>query len=241
MVLWAGDGWVQDVSLLRRWSAGPFAGEDLRLAQPLLPHLQRASSISRRLRGVDALASFDTLSQPAFLLDGRGRVARRNAASDTVLSKPSGLVIRNAYLEAATVEDTVRLQSAIARAGCIGRSLTQSSTLTLARDTRAALTVSVIPVRDWAERDLPAPRSVLVLAQGAGVSSPVGGRDLAGPFGLTQADAALAADLLAGQALTDIAATRGRSINTLRTQLAKIMVKTNTRRQGELIALLSRR
>ena len=240
MVLWAGDGWLQDVSLLRRWAAGPFAGEELRVARMVLPHLQRAASASRRLRGVDAMASFDTLGRPAFLLDARGRVARQNAACEAVLGKPSGLAIRGGYLEAGTAGDTVRLQSAVARAGCIDRSLPQSAEVTLARASPAAWTVSVIPVRDRAERDVPGPRSVLVLAPGQVAKSPVGERSLVEAYGLTRAEASLAVGLMAGEALTSIAAARGRSINTLRTHLARIMVKTNTRRQGELVSLLAR-
>ena len=240
LMLWTGDGWLQDISLLRRWSAGPFAGAELDLARMMLPHIQRAASTSRRLQGIDALATFDTLGRPAFLLDARGRVMRQNGACEALLRKPGGLAIRGGYLEAGTVEDTVRLQSAMARAGCIGRVLPQASDLTLSGISPAAPAISVVPVRDRADRDLPAPRSVLVLAPWTDARAPVGERDLAESYGLTQAEAALAAGLLSGQALPAIAATRGRSINTLRAQLASIMVKTNTRRQGELILLLSR-
>ena len=240
LILWAGDGWLQDVSLLRRWSAGPYAGEELELARTLLPHLQRASTLSRRLRGADALASFDTLGRPAFLLDVRGRVVRQNAACGAVLGRPFGLVVRGGYLEAGTVGDTVRLQSAVARAGCIGRTLPEASDVTLGRASPEASTVSVLPVRDRADRDLPAPRFVLVLAPGVPARGTVGERELTGVYGFTPAEAALAAGLMAGEALTSIAITRGRSINTVRAQLARIMTKTNTRRQGELISLLSR-
>jgi DNA-binding CsgD family transcriptional regulator len=59
-------------------------------------------------------------------------------------------------------------------------------------------------------------------------------------FGLTQAEAALAAGLLAGLELRDIAEQSGRSINTVRSQLATLMAKTETGRQAELVRLLSR-
>ena len=32
LVLWSGEGWLQDISLLRPWAAGPYEGPELRLA-----------------------------------------------------------------------------------------------------------------------------------------------------------------------------------------------------------------
>ena len=66
----------------------------------------------------------------------------------------------------------------------------------------------------------------------------VPGRYLSELFGLTQAEAALAEALLAGQELRDIAEQQGRSINTMRTHLARLMAKTEVNRQSELLRLL---
>lgn len=57
-------------------------------------------------------------------------------------------------------------------------------------------------------------------------------------FGLTEAEARLAARLSAGQALEQIAAELALSKETVRVQLKAIFAKTNTHRQGELISLL---
>ncbi len=239
LVLWSGDGWLQDISLLRPWRAGPFDGFELDLARRLLPHLQRASATSRGLRGLDAMAAFDTLERPAFLLDARGKVLRHNASCESLLAEAGGLAIRDKVLEAANVEDNGQLAAAIARAGCIGRTLPQATMLSVGgQDAAAKLALTVVPVRDRADRTIPAPRSVLVLASPP-ARRPVSTQDLIAGFGLTQAEAALATGLLSGHALSDVAAAKGRSINTLRAQLARIMVKTNTRRQSELVLLLS--
>ena len=101
------------------------------------------------------------------------------------------------------------------------------------------LSLTLLPMRDRGEYALPGPRSVLVVA---GRLSTVRGwteQEMKLRFGLTQAEATLASDLLTGQALGDIAARKARSINTIRAQLARILFKTNTRRQSELILLLS--
>jgi DNA-binding CsgD family transcriptional regulator len=59
-------------------------------------------------------------------------------------------------------------------------------------------------------------------------------------FGLTHAEALLAAQLCTGAALRDIAAKRGIGVGTLRGQLKSIFAKTGTSRQPALVAMLSR-
>ena len=57
---------------------------------------------------------------------------------------------------------------------------------------------------------------------------------------LTPAEARLASLLAVGLDLTAIAAAQGVSINTVKTQLRSVYAKTDTRRQPELIRLISR-
>jgi DNA-binding CsgD family transcriptional regulator len=59
-------------------------------------------------------------------------------------------------------------------------------------------------------------------------------------FGLTLAEAKLAIEVARGKSLEDIAAETRISVSTARKQLASIFSKTNTHRQGELVALLAR-
>lgn len=59
-------------------------------------------------------------------------------------------------------------------------------------------------------------------------------------FGLTASEAAVAAAVGAGQSLEDIAAARGVSVQTVRTQLKQIFAKTGTNRQSALAALIER-
>jgi DNA-binding CsgD family transcriptional regulator len=59
-------------------------------------------------------------------------------------------------------------------------------------------------------------------------------------FDLTDAEAGVAAELVGGQSLSDIAVTSGRSRETVKYHLNNIFRKTGTSRQGELVSLLSR-
>jgi DNA-binding CsgD family transcriptional regulator len=59
-------------------------------------------------------------------------------------------------------------------------------------------------------------------------------------FGLTAAETQLAVELSRGRNLLDIARSRRLSRTTIRSHLAALFVKTQTRRQAELVALLGR-
>lgn len=59
-------------------------------------------------------------------------------------------------------------------------------------------------------------------------------------FGLTAAETQLAVELARGRNLLDIARSRRLRRTTIRTQLAALFVKTQTRRQADLVALLGR-
>lgn len=59
-------------------------------------------------------------------------------------------------------------------------------------------------------------------------------------FGLTAAETQLAVELARGRNLLDIACSRRLSRTTIRSQLAALFAKTQTRRQADLVALLGR-
>jgi DNA-binding CsgD family transcriptional regulator len=59
-------------------------------------------------------------------------------------------------------------------------------------------------------------------------------------FGLTAAETQLAIELVRGHNLLDIARSRRLSRTTIRSQLGALFVKTQTRRQADLVALLGR-
>lgn len=62
---------------------------------------------------------------------------------------------------------------------------------------------------------------------------------LQGLFDLTAAEARIARHLLEGSTASDIAANDEVSINTVRSQIRSILVKTGVSRQTDLIGLLS--
>ena len=234
LAIWAGEGWIQDISLLRPWSAGPFDQAEIGLGMMLLPHLQRAARASRQMAGMKAACSMDGMTRPAFLVDGNGHVMRLNAAADELLARSTELAVQDGVLTARGMVDDVRLGAAIASAAALNGTAPEGSTLAVS----ASLHLTMLPVRGGTEWELPGPRAVLVFATIRAGMDRLSSEDLVARFNLTRAESEFALDLMSGTALSDIAEKYARSIHTVRSHLARVMAKTQTRRQMELVHLL---
>ena len=234
LALWAGNGWILDISLLRSEIVGPFRSGEVALGRFVLPHLQRAAAVTQKLQDSLGFASFDASGRPALLLDGTGKILQMNGAADGLLSRPSPLRIAAGHLGAGADGDALGI--AVAAASRLGQPESSELTVAVSPGT-GSLHLTVLPVREAAGWGLPGPRGVLVVVTGKGPDAN-GPDTLRLRFGLTGAEAELAASLAAGWSLSQIAASSGRSINTVRTHLARIMAKTRTQRQSQLVTLL---
>lgn len=242
--LWAGNGWVQFVSLLRPWSAGPFEGAELDCARALLPHLQRAAAIARRLQETASLVStavdaLDTVRHAIFILDGQGQLLRTNGLADSLLDDGDALLASAQGLTTAEPALADALGRLIARAlGQVSRPATSNELRIPRRPGQLPLAVMAVPVpveNSWLTLHAPA---VLVMACVPSPRSLPSAAHLASRFGLTRAEADLAASLAAGHSLADIARSSGRGLTTVRSHLARLMDKTGARRQAALVQLL---
>ncbi|WP_270939450.1 helix-turn-helix transcriptional regulator, partial [Falsiroseomonas oryzae] len=98
-----------------------------------------------------------------------------------------------------------------------------------------------VPVLRTEATDLPAGFRGAMLLVTDGARRPAPNAALLGRmFGLTPAEARLAAALAAGRSAADHAKARGVSVETVRSQLAAIRRKTGCRRQADLAVLLTR-
>lgn len=247
--IWAGEGWIEDVSLLRPWSKGPFTANERQTAQALMPHLQRSTAVARRLREADSmmdagLSALEGVRTAMLLVSEQGRVVHCNRAGLQVLAAADGLASTPFGLQAATPGASAKLALAIGAAAGQAGDEARSGALRLPRPSGGpAYSVVTLPLRQAVEA--PDVRQLRTAAALVCVIDPAAGAmvrqsELMAMFAFTQAEASLAADLLDGLELREIAERRGRSINTLRTQLARLMAKTDTRRQAELVGLLAR-
>ena len=244
LAIWAGNGIIQDISLLRPFSAGPFEAGELAVARALLPHLQRAAAIARRLAEADSAAAagtaaLDTLRHPVLLLDGDGRPVQWNAAAARLLAAKDGITLAPNGLHAATHAATEALNAVIARAGRKTRHAPRAGMTRLPRPSRQdALTLTALPLAPAASWSQLHPPAVLAIINDPEDGARPRAERAAEMFNLTRAETLLSAELLAGRSVVEIATRSARSVHTVRTHLARLMAKTGTRRQAELLQLL---
>lgn len=221
-------------------------GADVHAAIAMLaPHLAAAFRARSLLAppetpvtaAVPGLGDIEALPMPLALADGTPRLVHANAALRALVARGDGLALGHTRLVAVHA----RADAALARA---------------AREVPRAALAGQAPIRS-----VSVPRSggaVPYLVQaialgragtgGAGtlfvVTDPEGGRPspdtLRDLLGLTQAEAALAAELAAGATLQAAARARGISRETARTQLKSVLAKTGCARQADLARLLAR-
>jgi DNA-binding CsgD family transcriptional regulator len=235
----------QSISLARPWSSGSFTTDELRFARSLMPHLQRAASVQVRLGAASTavqvtLDTLETVQAQILLLDRRGRVVHASTQAEHLLREADGLSADTGGLRAATAGLSARLAALIARAAGTGNKLGASGALCLRRPSgKPDLTVVAVPLRRAQCHGGQQPAVMLQITDPLQEATPDRAL-LVEAFGLTQAEAALAVDLLSGRSVGEVATCSGRSVATVRTHLASILAKTETARQSDLVRLLMR-
>lgn len=199
-------------------------------------HFNRAFAILERLgrqgsesRSVDALVESE--SRPAMLLDAAGRVVAVNARAFSMFGIGAGASVGALSLEATGLSN---IRQALGR---------------LADEPPGRL---LTVTRIMSPRDNSTPIVALTRAEIAGSSRPVGllsvadiawseriGDMLMQVFGLTPAECEVARGIIGGQSLELLAAARGRSHQTVRTQVKSILRKLELRTQAELIRMVA--
>ena len=221
--------------------------DQIHIFEAVLQHLTRAVRISRRLwelelKHVAATERLETLQQGALLADASGRVVRANTAAKAMLDDGSGIFLDNGRLAAAGSEILQKLIASCTRTSPVLGG--PGGEFKIPRELpRSPLHVTVTPLRSKARlSDVP----------WIGVGTPVAIVTVRDPdidrrrqevnlrrrFGLTAAEARLAAEILKGDGRAAAARRGGISATTAKTHLSSIFEKTGTHRQAELIRLL---
>jgi DNA-binding CsgD family transcriptional regulator len=244
LTIWRSAYGQQTINFLRPWSRGSFDAAELRWMHVLVPHLCRAAEVAWRLRGaaLKAGSTFDALHQvphAMLLLDRAGHVVFANAAADALLRAADGLAVSRGKLTTLDRTASRRLEALLVQTA---RADGGAGTLRVLRPSgQTALALLAMPLRRLTLDALLMPEQPAVLLC---VTDPASRHHppaalLASLFGLTTAESELAARLLAGFDLRAIAEDTERSINTIRNLLARVMAKTETNRQSELMRVLS--
>jgi DNA-binding CsgD family transcriptional regulator len=227
-------------------AGGHYSNADRRKAALLVPHIQRAFRVSRRLTGVSlahdaAFGALDRIDTGVILLDRSRRIIYANGLAEIFLRDFPEIGVSNGRL---TLRDPV-MDGQLAALVCgatetaDGQHRCPPTALAVPRDKDPPFTLALAPFRPRWSRLNGQPALALVFMRDPSriYIDPDQLRDL---FGLTRAEAGIAIDLVRGMSLAEIAAAHGVGGETVRSHVKKILAKTGTRRQAEAVALIAR-
>jgi DNA-binding CsgD family transcriptional regulator/PAS domain-containing protein len=230
--------------------SSPFQREAAERLQRLLPHLRRAVQLRAQLAdavlGEQALRrAVDHAPQAMALLAPDGRVVVLNAAAQRIVEARDGLALgRSGGLQAQLAADQARLQATIRGAAATTAGNADGSSgghIGISRPSgRRSYVLTVSPLglqRPVARSSDPA---VAVILSDPDEEMRIDERPLMSVFGLTAAEARVAALLTAGRSLAEIAAELQIGFETVRTHLARARAKTGTASQVDLVRLILR-
>jgi DNA-binding CsgD family transcriptional regulator len=228
----------------RSWAG--FAHEDVERCRLLLPHLQRALRMHRRMAELEverdaAFRALDQLPWGVLLVDEHRNRLGANRHAEEILVAGDGLTTRGNTLRADLADETARLDRLLSRAldrrGQQGASTV--GTLSITRPSGAhPLSVVVVPlhikIETWSERGSIA----AIFMTDPEIPLDSNEQHLREMYALTPGEARLASCLLQGKSVEQAAAAMGITLNTARAYLKRIYHKTGVRRQPELMRLL---
>lgn len=204
------------------------------LLQPLVRATRQHVAFRRMGRALAAAhQALRTLSVGVVLTDAAGHVLETNELASDILQRGDGLQIRDGRLAATRTFDSAKLAANIA-----GRAAMGDGHLLIGRKGGARPHAVTIAPLDGGGDDAHTQRIVMVLIVNPDWQAP-SERSVSAFFGLSPAESRLAAALMQGRKLGDIARDSGVEVTTLRTQLSSILRKVGVERQVDLVRVLS--
>jgi DNA-binding CsgD family transcriptional regulator len=219
-------------------------GEQREIFAALAPHVRTAvrTQLALEGHGVAVLTgAMETLAIPVFVCDRTGRVGSMTQAAEVLITTGRGLQLKAGRLQTCWPEETKAFDAAI-EAAVIWRAqpgpAAMRTVVVRGRDlSTAPLVLDVFPLPTQPYQLSFAPR-VLVVARGPRGEKARRTAVLQAAYALTSAEVQITEYLVKGQSAEVIAAERGVSVETVRTQIKAIMAKLGVSRQVELIVRL---
>lgn len=215
---------------------GPFTTEQLAFLDSVRPHLMRASLVTARLgmeRVRTAVETLTAVGLPAAAVSQEGRVLEANAA----FSAASGVWTTGAGERLVLLDQTADAMLRDGLAALKYAPLNRSIPIRPQHGAPLHAVVQVVPLRRLALDVFGNTAAILVLSQPRGDAKD--GSLLLSLFDLTPAELDVAQGVATGLTVSQIAASKGRSVATIRNQLHSVMGKTGSSRQADLIILLN--
>ncbi len=228
------------LSLQRGPGQGHFSIEEKRQLAALSNSMSSAAAVSSALGFATAKAALDAFElsgSAALIVDKQGEVIRTNPRAERLLRGDVRIVARR--LAARDVNATAVLDSALSRLVRNPETPALLPPIALPREGRLPLMAYPLRLSDLGANPFAAARAFIVLVDPEERRRPPESA-LRHVFGLTVAEARLAARLACGEPLEAIADDLNVAKETARFHLKRIFAKTGVRRQAELVALFAR-
>jgi DNA-binding CsgD family transcriptional regulator len=232
---------------MRPRQAAGFSHDDVERCRSLLPHLQRALRMYRRMAELEferdaAFRALDQLPWGVVFVDEHHHRLLANRHADEILMAGDGLTSRGNTVRAQLADESARLDRLLSTAldptGRPGSSA--GGTLSITRPSGAPpLSVVVVPLD--IKTEALGERHPIAAIFVTDPDIPLDGSNqqyLRELYALTTGEARLASWLLQGKSVEEAATAIGITVNTARAYLKRIYQKTGVRRQPELVRLL---
>lgn len=232
-------GHVIVITLMRKRGLDNFTHEQIARLNDLKPDLARAAYMASRLAFNEARSMTETLSMlglPAAVIGDAGQMIAANPQLEALAPRIRTGAGDRILLEGAGAR--ALLDEAIERYKSQAVPTVQSVPMVSLREGTPPLILHLMPVRR-AARDIFSRSMAVLVVTHVGQVGPPDMRVLCGLFDLTPAEARVARSIAMAQTPEMVAASLGISLETARSHLKRIMQKTGTTRQAELVLLLS--
>jgi DNA-binding CsgD family transcriptional regulator len=229
---------------MRARRLGPFDDDHVQLLDALLPHLQRAIRLDRRLRRLeaerDALgAALERAAHAVILLDAGRRVVAMNRAAEEVIAAGDGFMLAADGLHAARNSIEARFQELISNAVEPGFAGPADGLMALPRNSgRRPLAVFAAPMPARNEAWWTDGVAAILFVSDPEAAPEGAARALMRLYGLTAMEARVAASIAEGRSLRETAEALGVSRHTAQAHLKAIFAKTGLHSQSQLARLV---
>ncbi|MEZ2329777.1 helix-turn-helix transcriptional regulator [Mesorhizobium sp. RCC_202] len=219
--------------------------EEQRFMALLSPHLRRASLIGDLLDEARVSASLyrqalDHLAVPVVLTGANAAILHANEAAQQMFSAQGPILSRHGLLQAQNTAVVLALQEAIASAASADASLgSRGIGLPISAPGQPPAVAYVLPLTEGTARAAFRPACAAVFVSTTTSASPLPEAVLTTLFDLTPAEARVLLRIGSGLSASRSAASLGIGENTMKTHLNRIFAKTGTRRQADLVKLIS--
>jgi DNA-binding CsgD family transcriptional regulator len=231
------------LSAMRSRRHGPFEEKDGNVLMALLPHLQRALRLHFELTALRSAKqgfelALDAFDRAAIGLNGRGKVLFANRTAQQLFAEGDGIRVRNKRLAAGSPAQDTKLQILLQQAAAAGTGFSDGGAILIDRKSgKPPLRLTLMPFAGNMLGHIPE-LAILVFVDDPAKKPLSRAAVLRAMFGLTPVETRLSELLLQGLEVREAADRLGTTLETTRFHLKRVLAKTGTGRQTELMRLM---